>query len=911
MHRWFIYISFFCCLTCAFACHISYGQVPPTPADTQKVARLNRAAVKSLENKQTYLALSQAQQALTLAQARDYILGKAQSLFILGQISNQHKRFATSLNYFLQAKALYNTLRQPLGIAKIYCEMGDLYLHWQSPAKALHYLQQSKKIMQRKNYDATLMRKILDHTGDAYEQMGLYKKASATYQKLLKLPGSSLVKKRLRTLKKLAKIQTKIKAYNVALAYENLILKTQEGVESATEKAMTLNNIGFLHKKLKQQPEAIKAFKQALDLYKKAHEKKEIKNYRSFCAVLLTNIGVTYHLLQEPQQAQTYFKEALEFRKQTNNYLEIARLYNLIATNYCIQGNPDEAQKILQKAIEIAQAKRNKEVLQNSYKVFIKIYEQQNKPQKVKEYYQKLVELKEEIEIENRQKLQDLYQRQLAIEKKEADYKLLLTEEEKQASLNRQLQLESEKQEQNLALKASELSLLRKDQELQQSVLANELLEKNKVKQLLSLAEQKLHSEEQRLLIDSLRNNKKIQQLALEKQQAKDKERQQHIALLEKDKKLKQQILHEERTLRYSIMVGMSVLLIIILAAGYQIRKRNLMLKQRNAVIQKHQQESQQFANKLMKINERLKNKEKKLKTTNAKLEQQNIEIRAHNFILSDTIDELGRKNQHIQDSLHYAKRMQEAMLPYRTEMEEVFQEHFVIFKPREIVSGDFYWFASVKPKNIPPTAQTTSPVLLFAVVDCTGHGVPGGFLSMMGFALLNEIVYIEKVLTPAQILQRLDTELRQSLKQENTKNNDGMDICLCTLENTSSQTQELKFAGAKRPLHYVLPDAPNTLEQLPANRHSIGGIKNHKEFEQHSVTLPKDAILYLSTDGMIHLPNAQRRNFGSRRFKKMLAHYAHLPLAEQRKAIIKALNDFQKNEEEQRDDVTLVGIKV
>ncbi|EAY25824.1 SpoIIE family protein phosphatase [Microscilla marina] len=911
MHLWSIYILLFYYLTCAFTCTIVHSQSNTPPYDTTHVVQLNQQAVESLANQQTHLALRKAQQALRLAQANSYIQGKAQSLFILGKISHHHKKFATSLNFFLKAKAVYQTLQQPSSIAQVYYEIGNLYLHWQSPTKALHYFRQSRDLITAQHYNADLMCKVLDNTGQAYWRMELYKKASTVYQQLLGMQSSEPAKERLRTLKKLAKIHKQTNAYHISLAYEQLILKTQKETESATEKAITLNSIGFLYKKLNQHTEAINAFKQSLVLYKRAHQKGKVKGYQNFCAILLTNIGITYNLLQEPQQAQQYFMEAMEFRQQTGDALDIARLHNLIATNYCIRGNPDRAQEYLQKAVNIAKAQQNKEVLQNSYKVFIKIYEQQNRPKKVKAYYKLLIQLKEEIEVENRQKLKDLYTRQLTIDQKEADYQLLLTEEEKQASLNRKLQLESEKKGQNLALKASELSLLRKDQELQQSILANELLEKNKVKQLLSLAEQRLYTEEQKLLIDSLRNNKKLQKLALERQQAQDKERQQRIALLEKDRKLKQQVLHEERALRHNTLIGMSVLLMIILAAIYQIRKRNKMLKQRNAIIKKHQQESQQFANKLMKINERLKNKEKVLKATNTKLEQQNLEIKAHNFILSDTIDELGRKNQHIQDSLHYAKRMQEAMLPYKAEMDAVFQEHFVIFKPREIVSGDFYWFASVKPKKNNQSLALSHPLLLFAVVDCTGHGVPGGFLSMMGFALLNEIVHIEKVLAPAQILQRLDTELRQSLKQENSTNNDGMDICLCTLEKNKEQGHTLSFAGAKRPLYYVLPQAPNELAQLPANRYSIGGNKRHKEFEQHCLQLPQGSILYLSTDGMIHLPNSRRRNFGSSRFKKMLAHYAHLPLAKQRQAIAATLNDFQKNEEEQRDDVTLVGVKV
>ncbi|OJJ17822.1 hypothetical protein BKI52_28600 [marine bacterium AO1-C] len=880
----------------------------PVKIDTNQIIKLNEQAQQALLTKQTFLALHRAQQALKLAEQDAYDRGSANSLFILGKVNQTLKKFASSLNFFLQAKTIYEKLQQSNDIAWVYYEIGNLYLQWQSPTKSLENYKKSQQELYNQQSNGALTRLLLEKIGDAHYQMNKPSKAVASYRQLLNLQQSTkLVKDRLNTLKKLAKIHKQNQKLSIALSYEQLILKTLPHKDNLSEQARTLHNIGFLYKQLKRPQEAVEAFVKALKLYQ---AQKPPKIYESICADLMTSIGITYNFLQEPQKSQNYLEKAIELRKKEPNPLETARLYNLLATNYCIQGNPDEAEKRLQQAIKIAQANQNKEVLQNSYKVYIKIHEQNRNNRQIKTYYKRLVKLKEEIEIENQQKLQALYAQQLAIEKKENDYRLLLAEEEKQASLNRQLQLESEKKEQTLALKASELTLLRREQELQQARLDNELLEKGKVKQLLSMAEQRLRSEEQRLLIDSLRTNKKIQQLAFAQQRARDKERKQRIALLEKDKKLRQQILHEERVLRRNTLIGMGIFLLLTLAFTYQIRKRNQKLKKQNQEIIKHQQDAQEIARELMKINKNLQVKEIKLEESNTKLEKQNYEIRAHNFILNDTIDELGRKNKHIQDSLHYAQRMQNAMLPFKAEMEEVFQEHFVIFKPKEIVSGDFYWLASVKPRKAPSTTVQPTPILFFAVVDCTGHGVPGGFLSMMGFALLNEIIHIEKVYSPAKILHRLDTEIRQSLKQANTRNNDGMDICLCKLEETNTQNHQLTFAGAKRPLFYTLPQVPNELIQIPASRSSIGGSKTRKIFEEETLDIPKGSTLYLSTDGMIHLPNKTRRNFGSRRFKQMLAKYAHLSLAEQQEAIVHHLRDFQNNETEQRDDITLVGIR-
>lgn len=908
MLRWITNTSAHVYLVVVLLCIQTNLLATPIRIDTNKVILLNQQAQKSLLAKQPFLAYQQAQQALKLAEKDRYDNGLASSLFILGKINQSFKKFASSLNYFLQAKAIYEKLQKPNDIAWVYYEIGNLYLQWQSPVKSLNNYYKSQELLKSQVNNIALKRLLLGKIGDAHYKMNESTKATKIYRRLLNLQQNvKLAKDRLITLKKLAKIYQQNQKPAIALSYEQLILKTLPYTQ-VTERAQTLHNIGFLHKQLQQQEQAVEAFKKALDLYQTKKARQAVKNYEGICAELLTNIGTTYNFLQAPKKSQTCFEEALKLRKQEQNTLEVARLYNLIATNQCILGMPDEAEKSLLQAVQIARANQNKEVLQHSYKVYIKIHEQKRNNRQVKAYFKRLIKLKEEIEIENQRKLQTLYAQQLAIEKKENDFRLLLAEEEKQAVLNRQLQLESEKKEQNLALKASELTLLRKEQELQQARLDNELLEKGKVKQLLTMAEQKLRSEEQRLLIDSLRNNKKIQQMAIERQKAKDKERQQRIALLEKDKKLRQQILHEEYMLQRNALIAMGIFLLLVLAFAYHIRKQNKRLKAQNQEISRHEKEAQQANQKLLKINEHLQVKEHKLKESNTKLEQQNYEIRAHNFILNDTIDELGRKNKHIQDSLYYAQRMQGAMLPYQTEMQEVFQEHFVIFKPKEIVSGDFYWQAAIKPNK---QSKTQAPVLFFAVVDCTGHGVPGGFLSMMGFALLNEIIHIEKVYNPAKILYRLDTEIRQSLKQQNTRNNDGMDICFCKLEQNSETSHQLTFAGAKRPLFYTLPQAPSELIQLSPNRCSIGGQKPRKVFEEQTVEIPNGSTLYLSTDGMIHLPNTKRRNFGSRRFKQMLAKYAHLSLDQQKECISQHLQDFQKGETEQRDDITLVGLRM
>ena len=267
--------------------------------------------------------------------------------------------------------------------------------------------------------------------------------------------------------------------------------------------------------------------------------------------------------------------------------------------------------------------------------------------------------------------------------------------------------------------------------------------------------------------------------------------------------------------------------------------------------------------------------------------------IKSQKIQIEDQRDKLELQNKKINDSIHYAQNIQRAILPLNNQIKEVF-ENFIIYKPKDIVSGDFYWFGK------------TNNTIFLAVVDCTGHGVPGAFMSMIGNSLLNEIILEKKLQDPAKILTLLNEKVIDALRQNESDNNDGMDVCLVSFEINSKL---VKFSGAKRPLYVSRKN--NEIEEIKGTRKSIGGKKEGiEDFSSVEIKLESGDILYLSSDGLTDQNNKERKRFGSNKLKEILQLNIDQSMENQKLAIEKELDIFMENEE-QRDDITLIGIKI
>ncbi len=265
--------------------------------------------------------------------------------------------------------------------------------------------------------------------------------------------------------------------------------------------------------------------------------------------------------------------------------------------------------------------------------------------------------------------------------------------------------------------------------------------------------------------------------------------------------------------------------------------------------------------------------------------------------------DRLKKQNQRINSSIRYAKTIQNAILPMKDDINKYF-ESFILFKPKDIVSGDFYWKSVIKKNNVTK--------IYIAVVDCTGHGVPGAFMSMIGSRLLNEIVNEKHIESPAEILDELNKGIHVSLQQEQTDNNDGMDVCLCLIEKEEENKQyKIIYSGAERPLMYYKKG--EGIGKLDGDPKSIGGILSIRDttpFSNRTILLNKGDSIYLTSDGLIDQNNSGKIRFGTPQLVSLVEQNSAETMKTVHAKIEEALKKHQ-GEEEQRDDITVIGLRM
>jgi serine phosphatase RsbU (regulator of sigma subunit) len=271
--------------------------------------------------------------------------------------------------------------------------------------------------------------------------------------------------------------------------------------------------------------------------------------------------------------------------------------------------------------------------------------------------------------------------------------------------------------------------------------------------------------------------------------------------------------------------------------------------------------------------------------------------------MLSKKTEELAQKSEIIEKnkgnllaSIRYAQRIQEAIMPHEKTLKKYFIESFMLYKPRDIVSGDFYFIGQ---KN---------DILYLAVVDCTGHGVPGAFMSILGETSLKHIVSSTHRTDPAEILEIFDREITNALNenQEDRNSYDGMVIGLCAI---NPKTQELLFAGAERPV-YILRNSQ--LIELKGDKSIIGGSSNNeKTFTSEKFYLQKNDIIYLFSDGYSdQFGGANKKKYSIKRFQETLLNIAHFPLQEQKEYLEEHFEEW-KGSFTQIDDVLIIAIKI
>lgn len=407
-------------------------------------------------------------------------------------------------------------------------------------------------------------------------------------------------------------------------------------------------------------------------------------------------------------------------------------------------------------------------------------------------------------------------------------------------------------------------TIAEKDQQLQQQVLKQQVLKLENDKKQLLLEKQKWLitqqkeqigniTKEQKQLMDSLSK----QEMAMRIIQQKNKIQKLENEKLQKEKELQRKII-------YIGVIALFIILLVLIWLFIIYRQKNRLNK---ILVQK-----------------------------NALISQQKEEILTQNDILKEVNKELNNKNEQITASINYAKTIQNAVLSASAKLETLFSDSFLLYKPKDIVAGDFYYFKEINKQKI------------LVVGDCTGHGVPGAFLTILGINILNTALFVKKIYKPAEILIELDNQFKLMLNQKQSKVNDGMDVSICLIDDKNSK---IEFSAARNPLILITKDK---VEKIKGSRNSIGFSFIDeiitKKFETKIINVTEKTWIYMLSDGIIDQINGNRQRFFTKRLINILQENFELNGEEQYKKIEKIFTEWKGNEP-QTDDVILLGIEI
>lgn len=356
----------------------------------------------------------------------------------------------------------------------------------------------------------------------------------------------------------------------------------------------------------------------------------------------------------------------------------------------------------------------------------------------------------------------------------------------------------------------------------------------------------------------------------------------------------------------------MMLIIAVYLAAVIQFLLFSVGLAQKMKIDEKEKKLAQERVIEQLKENEKLK--DKVTRELEQKVQERTREIREQKEEIEAQRDEIETQRDHLTDSINYAERIQAAVMPHQEYVNAVLPEYFILFKPRDIVSGDFYWIREIKDH------------LVVAAADCTGHGVPGAFMSMLGIAFLNEQIGESQIESPGNILNNLRKKMKETLAQEGRQyeQQDGMDIALAIIDR---QGKELQFAGAYNPLyiirkqqkavdklleaHLSLSGDDYQLFELKGDRQPIAIHSVEADFESMRISLQKGDSIYLFSDGFVDQKGGPgSRKFLSKNFKKLLLEIQHLSM-DQQKSHLEERFESWRNGFEQMDDVLVMGIRI
>jgi serine phosphatase RsbU (regulator of sigma subunit)/TPR repeat protein len=738
--------------------------------------------------------------------------------------------------YANKAINLSEEIDYPEGISDAYYRIGWATMLKRNYTKATELYEEALKIAQEAKY--------LKGEVYAYNELGAIHfnqdppKALEYYLKSLKINEEIGDKKRMATAyHNIGLIHKTQGDYPKALEYYLKSLKINEEVGDKRGVANAYTNIGVIHNNQGDYPKALEYYLKSLKINEEIGDKNGMSS-------TYNSIGIIFYEQKNYPKALEYYRKHLNANLLLNAKSNIAVAYNNIALVHQHLHQYDSAVLNYTKCIEIGKEINFQAVLGWAYNGMAIVNQEQQKYTSAQNWIEKAVKIR--ASIGQNKNLAQSYNTQ-------AKNYVLTKQYRKALPVYQKSMILCEKLGNPLNIKDAAEGL---------SICYEELNQPKK-----SLDAYKLFKQ----MTDSLINQGNTKKLTQQSMQYDfDKEKAVTQAETEKQKLEQEQELQKQQYLTYLFIGGF----IMLLAVALLIYKNN---------------KTKQKANKL------LAEQNNEIETQAEELQQNNEELNTTLDLVSIQKAEIEHSHKHITASINYAKRIQTAILPSEKLRAEILPEHFILFKPRDIVSGDFYWM------------QKMDNYLFVAVADCTGHGVPGAFMSMLGISYLNEIIRKKEINQANQVLNELRNRIKETLDQTGKKgeSKDGMDIAFYVID---TNTNKLQFSGANNPL-YIFRN--KELIIYKANRQPIGIHIKEKPFSNHEIQLETGDSIYAFSDGYVDQFGGENgQKYLKKRFKETLTNIQDMNMKEQKQILEQELTNWQ-GKSKQIDDILVLGIKV
>jgi tetratricopeptide (TPR) repeat protein len=796
-------------------------------------------------------ALSRAQTALKIFQEKERSDYEGKTYHLIGLIHYAQGRYEEALEAFQKALTIRERIGDQQGVATSYNNIGIIHETQGRYAEALESYQKALTIFERIGKQQGIATSY-NNIGIIHKTQGRYAEALESYQKALTI-------------------------------FEHI--GEQQGI------AECYNNIGAIHADQGRYAEALESYRKALAIYERIGDQQGI-------ASCYNNMGVIHEAQGRYAEALESYQKALTIFERIGDQQRIADCYNNIGTIHADQGRYAEALEAYQKALTILERIGYQQGIANCYNNIGNIHVKQERYADALEAYQKALAIQERIgdqqgiaTLYNNIGVTNLaqgryaealesYQKALAIRERIGDQRGMASSYNNIGTLHR-VQGRYTK-----ALEAFQKALAIAQPLGLQDDLDEIYLNLAQTDSALAASGQNhlwksayLHHRLYAAYKDSVINEASIRKQAqLESQYEYDKKTALLKAEQEKERALATAQLRQRETQRNLSLLALGIALIGLVTFAILYRK----IRQQRDLIQKQSDEIQQ--------------KNLALEQYNAELKSTNQALEESNRIIQQQAETLSEKNEEILDSIRYAERIQRAILPSAEKWQRLLPESFMLYKPRDIVAGDFYWL------------EETEQYIFLGVADATGHGVPGAFVSIVCANALHKAVLEEGLESPAEILWRVREVVVSQLTQAGEKVKDGMDIGL--IRFAKEDRSRAVFAGANRPLWIVSAEG---LLEVAGTRQPIGYVEEPKAFEEVELMLGSraPAMVYAFTDGIVDQMGGPRgRKLLPKGLREWLLSLWNQPVAEQAERLT-ALFETWRGDHHQIDDVTIVGVRV